>query len=111
MKMKPDMLIESTDERVIVDTKWKRMDGGKVSRGDLYQLYAYAKRYDASRCVLLFPEVAGAVPAEYTLEGDGGRESELQTRTIPLGLELPRERAVLVEALRERLGKYAAKGS
>ena len=49
-KLKPDILLTG-DETIIMDTKWKL----KVSEADMYQMFAYAKRYGAAKIFLLCP--------------------------------------------------------
>lgn len=56
--LEPDILIryKQNSDNLIIDTKWKK---GKVSSGDLYQLYAYTQRYCCGQSVLLYPLVPG----------------------------------------------------
>ena len=49
--LKPDILLEGSDEKIILDTKWKF----KISEDDMYQMFAYAKRYGARKIFLLCP--------------------------------------------------------
>ena len=50
-KLKPDIVMENDKTIIILDTKWKLLDlnsnDGKynISQSDLYQLYAYGKKY------------------------------------------------------------------
>ncbi len=69
LHMAPDLLliheVVGLKRTLIVDTKWKRLsekDGGRPSRADLYQLYAYLHRFDCDRAYLLYPKVAGISP-------------------------------------------------
>lgn len=71
LRMAPDLLVvhETGGSRktLIVDTKWKRLsedEGGRPSRPDLYQLYAYLHRYDCQRAYLLYPKAAGVLPRD-----------------------------------------------
>ena len=71
LRMAPDLLfIHETGgarKTLIVDTKWKRLseeEGGRPSRPDLYQLYAYLHRYDCHRAFLLYPRAAGVLPRD-----------------------------------------------
>lgn len=48
--LKPDILLEG-DETIIMDTKWKLA----VTEADMYQMFAYAKRYAATKIFLLCP--------------------------------------------------------
>ena len=54
--LRPDIVV---DGETVVDTKWKRLDGGKPSLGvdqsDVYQMLAYERAYRARRLVLLYP--------------------------------------------------------
>ena len=58
--LKPDILISSGRKAVAVaDTKWKALDAKAknlgVSEADVYQLLAYAHRYNVDRAYLLYP--------------------------------------------------------
>ncbi|MFC4276140.1 McrC family protein [Achromobacter aloeverae] len=66
-RMKPDLLIqESAANRLVLDTKWKLIDGTKangtdkygLSQGDFYQLYAYGQTYldGQGDVVLIYPK-------------------------------------------------------
>ena len=60
--MKPDISLMSGDEtEFILDTKWKRISGegsGKhgISQADMYQLFAYGKKYDCEQVALIYPQ-------------------------------------------------------
>lgn len=55
--LKPDILLEG-NEIIILDTKWKL----EITSGDMYQMFAYAKKYDAKKIFLLCPpQVAGNI--------------------------------------------------
>ncbi len=55
-ELKPDIV---TGKDIIADTKWKIIKkddkNNKVSQSDLYQLYAYAKKYNAKKLYLIYP--------------------------------------------------------
>ncbi|WP_067072787.1 McrC family protein [Methanoculleus horonobensis] len=59
--MKPDIVIGYPQIEAVIDTKYKQLDSGDrklgVSQADLYQMYAYAAKTNARRCMLLYPEV------------------------------------------------------
>lgn len=59
--LRPDILCEKLDgKRVVLDTKWKRVSSTRdLSTADLYQMYAYGKRY-AENVVLVYPWHEGA---------------------------------------------------
>lgn len=61
--LKPNIVLEG---KFIVDTKWKiiRQDDkekekNKVSQADLYQLYAYSKKYECGKLYLIYPKIYG----------------------------------------------------
>ena len=64
-RLKPDIFLEG---KFIADTKWKiiRQDikesekKYKISQADLYQLYAYGKKYNSGKLYLIYPKIDGA---------------------------------------------------
>jgi 5-methylcytosine-specific restriction enzyme subunit McrC len=58
--LRPDLVLESEDRRVVLDTKWKLLSSNLryngISQSDMYQMYAYSKKYDADGIVLLYPQ-------------------------------------------------------
>lgn len=61
-QMKPDIVISRRDTHslFILDTKWKLLSDEKanygISQGDMYQMYAYQKKYNARNVTLLYPK-------------------------------------------------------
>jgi 5-methylcytosine-specific restriction enzyme subunit McrC len=57
--LRPDIVLEFEGRIVIVDTKWKLLSDDAqnigISQSDMYQMYAYGKKYQAERIVLLYP--------------------------------------------------------
>ena len=59
--IKPDIVIRQKESKnvFIMDTKWKVLSDGKnnfgISQADMYQMYAYQKKYDAENVTLLYP--------------------------------------------------------
>ncbi len=54
--LRPDVVLRSGDRTLILDTKWKLLSKSKgASVQDLYQMYAYAKKYDSKNIILLYP--------------------------------------------------------
>lgn len=60
-KLRPDLLLRRKGQTIILDTKWKTINAQDtnghygIEQADLYQLYAYGKKYDATQLVLLYP--------------------------------------------------------
>lgn len=67
--LKPDLLIDTPEQRWILDTKWKRIDARKpeanyaLSQDDFYQLFAYGHKYrrgvNIPTLVLIYPRWSG----------------------------------------------------
>lgn len=56
-RLRPDIFLES---KFIADTKWKIIKSrDDISQADLYQLYAYGKKYNCSRLYLIYPKIDG----------------------------------------------------
>ena len=60
--IKPDIVIRDkvNGRTFIVDTKWKILSDDKVNYGisqaDMYQMYAYQKKYDSENVTLIYPQ-------------------------------------------------------
>ena len=59
--MKPDIVVQRKRDGAIfvLDTKWKILSDIKanygISQADMYQMYAYQKKYEAEDITLLYP--------------------------------------------------------
>lgn len=74
-KLLPDLLVVKgiLAPQLILDTKWKCLksdDEDKkngVSQADMYQMYAYATRFDCNDVILLYPDVTGVTQKTYVV--------------------------------------------
>ncbi len=95
----------SSVPQTIIDTKWKRLSAdventrNGVSQSDIYQLYAYANRYESRNNVLLYPRVSGVTAKRYRLDG-GEPNRELRIEFVDLGVDLRKTPELLIEELR-----------
>ena len=56
-KLRPDIFLES---KFIADTKWKIVKSrDDISQADLYQIYAYGKKYECGKLYLIYPKIDG----------------------------------------------------
>lgn len=84
--LRPDIVLSDAaggETVLVLDTKWKIVEPGApnfgVAQADLYQMYAYGKKYAAKRVVLLYPQAgdmridphAGFAVARSFCSGDG----------------------------------------
>ena len=59
--LRPDLVVKRDDGSVVIlDTKWKNLVNDKrinygISQADMYQMYAYSKKYGTSEIWLLYP--------------------------------------------------------
>ncbi|MFD2934058.1 McrC family protein [Spirosoma flavum] len=65
-KLRPDIVIRHADRTFVLDTKWKQINGQEsnaaqntgnygIEQADMYQLYAYGKKYAADDLFLIYP--------------------------------------------------------
>lgn len=56
-RLRPDIFLEG---KFIADTKWKIIRSrDDISQADLYQLYAYGKKYECDKLYLIYPKIDG----------------------------------------------------
>lgn len=67
---------EASGGCVVLDTKWKLLNAAKrnagIAQSDMYQMYAYAKKYAARKVVLLYPRSDECFSDELRFESDDG---------------------------------------
>ena len=78
--MKPDITLADARGRIefILDTKWKRLKPASdeptkrgVSQADMYQLFAYGKRYGCQTVALVYPRTDGfSKPVRFVFDDD-----------------------------------------
>ena len=63
--LKPDIvlkrMVNDKEQTIVMDTKWKRLINNEsknygISQSDMYQMYAYSKKYDSPDVWLLYPK-------------------------------------------------------
>lgn len=61
-RIRPDLVVWTNEVLIVSDTKWKIIDhnlSGKnylITQADMYQLYAYGKKYQSDHLILIYPE-------------------------------------------------------
>lgn len=72
--LRPDIVLEFSGHTVVLDTKWKLLSDNTrnsgISQSDMYQMYAYSKKYDADGIVLLYPHSDNVSRSEFRYASD-----------------------------------------
>ena len=74
--LRPDVVLRQGDKTFIIDTKWKRPQKSSASVGDLRQMYAYCRFWDAERALLLYPGQANENKFQSYLTDDYSKDTE-----------------------------------
>lgn len=110
-QLKPDIVVDRPDRRLILDTKWKCLINSaedkknNVSQADMYQMYAYATRYECKENVLLYPKVEGVEPATYFLPADAS--TSIRICQVDMSCDLRKERIHFLQKLKQVLSPEA----
>lgn len=97
-RLKPDIVATNEDnqDQIIFDTKWKLLDETKenknynISQADMYQLYAYGKKYDLKNGFLTEPKLVLLYPSNPNFQkplDDFIYEGELVLSVLPFNLK------------------------
>lgn len=91
-QLKPDIVVQGPSGVVVLDTKWKLLSPGSdfgISQADMYQAYAYGKKYGAKKVYLVYPwtpRLSGVAQPIRFDSGDG-----VEVRIVFLDLSLGKE--------------------
>jgi len=99
--LRPDIVAKSQDRKIVLDTKWKLIDQERanknygISQSDMYQLFAYGKKYDDRKdvnleLVLLYPRHTSFMTPLAYFE----YEDNLLLKVIPVKLNCSLEETV-----------------
>ncbi|WP_026507827.1 McrC family protein [Butyrivibrio sp. MC2013] len=80
--LRPDIVMKRGARTIIMDTKWKSLADNEfknygITQADMYQMYAYSKKYHTPEIWLLYPmndEMRGHTPIEFA-----SRDAESET--------------------------------
>ncbi len=107
-RLKPDLLVENNEKsQIILDTKWKVIDQSahtknyNISQADMYQLYAYGRKYAKSKVpklALVYPKNLSFIKAlpEFLYE------EELILKVLPFDFDI--DERLAVESILKSLG-------
>ena len=82
--LRPDIVLKRDGRVVILDAKWKRLTDNEranygISQADMYQMFAYSKKYNTKEIWLLYPvtdEMRGHKPIRFTSIAPIGNDAE-----------------------------------
>ena len=106
-KLRPDLILRRDDQTIVLDTKWKILDAHDqnghygIDQADLYQLYAYGKKYNATQLVLIYPAHEGFRSPLRVF----GYDESMRLHVVPFDLDKP-----LNEEVEKVLGEVGGRG-
>lgn len=77
--LRPDIVLKKDSKVIVMDTKWKRLINDErknygISQADMYQMYAYSKKYNTPNVWLLYPK-NDEMPSDKKIEFRSGDET------------------------------------
>lgn len=89
----PDIVInKDTDRCVVLDTKWKNLNGYNPSSSDLQQMFVYHHYFNAVKTALIYPGTGDAIKGTYF--GDDEKiNKQMQCYVIPIDIQTGNVRA------------------
>lgn len=105
-ELKPDIMIKQGDDfKIIIDAKYKELKPDErklgISQGDMYQVYAYATRYDSPKTILVYPEYENyqqSIKGQFYI-----KSKKISVRSINLMTDLSKSEEELKKCLKEIL--------
>jgi len=92
-RLRPDIFLK---DKFIADTKWKIIKTkDDISQADLYQLYAYGKKYNCGKLYLIYPKIDGIKQEFMKFE----YEKDMQLEILYFDLENDSKNDKLIENL------------
>lgn len=86
-KIRPDIVInKDTENCIVLDTKWKILNGYNPSPDDLRQMYVYHEYYNAQKVALVYPGNANSIKGSY-LDRKTAEKSDKECSVIPIPVQ------------------------
>lgn len=85
-RMKPDIVIEHESGNIVLDTKWKNLNGYNPSPEDLRQMYVYHEYFKADRVALIYPNNISSISSGMYLDRDTEIKTEKECSVISIAV-------------------------
>ena len=84
--IRPDIVIQKENITIVLDTKWKNLNGYNPSADDLRQMYVYHEFYKAQKTALIYPGVGAEITGNY-FDVDSNLNREMQCSVLQVELK------------------------
>lgn len=98
--MRPDIVLQNREGKstVVLDTKWKNLNGSSPSPDDLRQMYVYHEYFQAKQVALIYPGDGDALNGQfYQKNQEGVDDKHCHIIQIPAGKDLKLWKELIVE--------------
>lgn len=88
-QLKPDIVVQGPSGAVVLDTKWKLLSSSPdygISQADMYQAYAYGKKYGSGSVYLLYPWTPSIIGVRQPITFNSGDGVEIRIFCLDLSL-------------------------
>ncbi|MEI6142164.1 MAG: hypothetical protein WCP85_23015 [Mariniphaga sp.] len=86
--IRPDIIIKKDNENcMVLDTKWKNLNGYNPSPDDLRQMYVYHEYYDAKRVALIYPGSVSSITDGVYLDPKTSGKLDRECSIISISVE------------------------